>query len=340
MAHKITAFIITEAVRAKKGKEAPAAPPAKSAPHYFEKSVPAQFLLGEEKKKIGGKEVLLVAKSYYPDAVLVEGSMEAEDILSEGILELKDNLHEACYEFAKQKGGKEELAEEYTVYQISGYQGDPELFLKKYSSRIAGILKSEKLELDEKEVEHTLSSQLKYAKDDLAIVDWDGAFLFYPKGEFGETIELLELANYQLLRYRILDRDLDERLQKISKLIERPTKKWFVLKTGEVTQAYREVIKVRSQSVSEFEALDRDIKLIGEWYSARLYDLATKKFKIDEWHGVVKEKLESLEDVYSIVAENFSISNRQIFDFVQMAGWFILMIGWFVLLYLELAAVK
>ena len=50
---KITTFIIVEANRVKKGKEAPAAPLTKSAPHYFEKSVPTQFLIGQETKKIG-----------------------------------------------------------------------------------------------------------------------------------------------------------------------------------------------------------------------------------------------------------------------------------------------
>ena len=61
--HKITAFIIAEAARAKKGKEAPAVPLVKSAPHYFEKSVPNQFLLKQETVKIDGKPVELVAKT-------------------------------------------------------------------------------------------------------------------------------------------------------------------------------------------------------------------------------------------------------------------------------------
>lgn len=340
MTHKITSFIIAEANKVKRGRELPVTPPAKSAPHYFEQSVPAQFILGQEKIEINGKTVELAVKSYHPDAILVEGALEVEDVFGDGVLELKDKLHNACYEISKKYGAKEDPAEEYTVYQISGYQGDPELFLEKQSAKFAGLLKSEKLELDEKEVEHTLSYQLKYAKDDLVIVDWDGAFLFDPDGEFGETIELLELANYQLLRYRILDKDLDGRIQRISKLSEKPPAGFFILKAAEMAQAYREVIRVRSQSVLEFESLDKEIKLIGDWYSARLYELTSKKFKIDEWRNTVKEKLESLEDVYSIVAENFSISNRQIFDLIQMGGWFILMIGWFVLLFLEIAAVK
>ncbi|MBI2591313.1 MAG: hypothetical protein HYW34_01390 [Candidatus Brennerbacteria bacterium] len=337
--HKITIFIIAEAGRVKRGKEALISPPIKSVPHYFEKTVPQQMAVKNEQVKVGDLTVDFSVKAYHPDAVIIEASFQVENIFSDDILILKDKVQAACFEFAKKNGAKEDgLSEEYTVYQIAGYEGHPEIFLELNGKKIVNLLKSEKLELDEKEVEHSLSYQLKYAKDDLVIVSWDGAFLFDPAGEFGEAIELLELANYQLLRYRVLDRDLDNRLQKISRLIEKNVKKWFIFKAGEASQAYREIILARSQSVSEFNALDRAIKLIGEWYSARMYDLAIERFRLDDWRALVKDKLESLEDVYSIIFENFSLSRRRIFDIIQLVGWFILMIGWFILLFLDLMA--
>lgn len=334
MAHRITTFIIAEASRTKKGKEAPAPQSGvKSAPHYFEKSVPSQLVLGQEKIKVSGQEIELIVKAYHPDAILIEGSFEVENVFNDQILELKDGIHNASYELAKKYGAKDEPAEEYTVYQISGYQGDPELFLRKNAAKIAGLLKSEKLELDEKEIEHTLSYQLKYAKDDLVIVDWDGAFLFDPEGEFGETVELLELANYQLLRYRILDEDLDERIKKAEKLTQAETGQWF--RTKEVAQAFKEVIKIRSQSIAQFETLDREIKLIGDWYSARLYELLARKFRIEEWRKTIQDKLASLEDIYSIVSENLGYSRMQVLELIQIGAFFVLQIGWFALIILE-----
>ena len=334
MAHKITSFLIAETSRTYRGKEAPVTPPVKSAPHYFEKSVPTQFILGQETSEISGKQVEFMIKSYHPDIVLVEGSMEVENIFDENIFELKEKLLDACYELAKKRGAKEEPAEEYTAYQVSGYKGDPELFLKENDHKIAVLLKSEKRDLDENEVEHTLSFQLKYAKDDLIIVDWDGAFIFDPVGEFGETIEMLELANLQLLRYRILDEDLDERLQKASKLTPTETSsRWY--RTKEVTQAFREVIKIRSQSIAQFESMERSIKLIGDWYSARLYELLTKKFRLEDWRSAIKDKLESLEDIYSIISENLGVSKMYILELIQIWGFFVLQIGWIILIVLE-----
>ena len=215
--YRLTSFIIAETSRAKRGKELPPQPPVKSAPHYFEKAVPSQLVVGEEAAKVNGRDIKFLIKTYHPDAILVEATVELQKVFEEGVLELKDQLHEISYGIAKKYGAKDEPAEEYAVYQISDYDGDPELFIHGNEGLVTSLLKSEKLKLDEKEIEHTLAYQLKYAKDDLAIVDWDGALLFDPQGEFEETIELLELANYQLLRYRILDGALDGRLQKVSK---------------------------------------------------------------------------------------------------------------------------
>ncbi len=331
--HKITSFVIAEAVVAKRGKEAPPTLPVRSAPHYFEQSVPAQSIVGQKKAKLGTLDVELLAKAYSPDVVVVEGSIEVPDMFGSDILELKEQLLQMCYKFAGKFGGKEEPSEEYTVYQISAYQGDPELFLEKNSSKIASLLKSEKLELDEKEVEHTLAHQLKYAKDDLLIYDWDGAFVFDPEGEFGETLELLELANYQLLRYRMLDQRLDVQLGRAYQLVKTDTSRWF--RTKDVTQAFREVIKIRADAIAHFEALEREIKLIGDWYSARLYEALSRKFRLGEWRQTIRDKLESLEDVYTIVSENLGMSRMQVLEFIQIGAFFVLQIGWFILIVLE-----
>ncbi len=335
--HKITSFVVAEINKAKKGKELPAPAPLKSSPSYLSKSMPPQLIIGTEKVKVGNYEVELSLKSYYSDALMIEGSIGVTDIFSDEVLELKDNLLNACLAYGKKNGAKIETSEEFTVFQVSEYAGDPELFLKKHGNKIASLLKSEKLELDEKEIEYTLSFQFKYAKDDLIILDWDGAFLFDPRGDFEDSIDLLQLANFQLLRYRALDEDLDERLKKVYKLVQPDESKhwWSRLMNREVKQAFKEVVKIRSQSISQFESLDRDIKLIGDWYSARVYELLSKKFKFDAWHNNVKEKLDSLEDIYSIAAENFTVSNAQLIDLVQASGWLILLVGYFVLFFFD-----
>lgn len=330
---KIVAFVLSESQKFKKGEKLEINI-SESVPHYFSASVPRQILIDREEHKIGGRNIVFSVKAYAPDIVMVQGEFDVENIFSDEAFELRATMINECHKIIKRLGGKFELSEEYAAAIISDFKGDPEQFLTE-SHRIAQFLKSETLPLDEEEVAHTLSFNLKYAKDDMVIVDWDGAFIFDPHGEYLSILELMQLANLQLLRYRILDRELDERLKKINKVLQVQGGNVEIFKTKEISQAFKDVIAVRSKSIAEFEAVDRDIKLIGEWYSARLYDLFSEKMRLNKWKDAIKEKLDSVEDVYSIIAENFSMSRVTYLEFIQIILFFVLQVGWFGLLILE-----
>ena len=94
-------------------------------------------------------------------------------------------------------------------------------------------------------------------------------------------------------------------------------------------------MEIRMVSISELQRLERDIKLIGDWYSARFYELAATKFKIEDWRKSIRGKLESLEDTYTVVVENFTVSAKHRAEWIQIILFFILQVGWFALLVIE-----
>jgi hypothetical protein len=294
-----------------------------------------------------GFEGVLTLKVYKPNISVVEiafdltAFLSSETIFSPEIFSLKEAAIKEARRFLKKSGWKDshEFSEEYSVYIVSDYKGEPEQFLKDESRRgqVASLLKSEKLTLDPLEVEHTLSAQIKYAKNDLVIVEWDGAFLFEPEEDFYFTIELFELANLQLLRYRLLNKDLDRRLRNVARLVEGASDRTkFLFRKADINQTFKDIMTIRSMSISEFQDTERRVILIGDWYSARLYELASKKLKIGEWRRIVKEKLDGLEDIYAIAAENFTLSWERRGRIVEIIAWYVLLIGWFILLILEL----
>ncbi|MEK7520997.1 MAG: hypothetical protein AAB560_02890 [Patescibacteria group bacterium] len=340
MKARLISFVISEAVKGQRGKieAAEQAAPAQSAPHYFETTVPRQFILSQEKISFRDRAGESTLKIYHPDVLLAETSFDLDDIFSGEIFALKDDAVAYCREVLKKNGGKdvEEFSEEYSVFVVYGYGGDPRQFFK-HKERIAGLLKSERGDLDAGEIDYTFLSQIKYGKNDLVIVDWDGAFVFDPEGDFEPIIELFQLANMQLLRYRVLDKQLDERLRRVAKLIRQSSvKARFLFRSSEITQALKDTMLTRAKSVYEFQALEREIKLIGDWYSARLYDLTAKKFKMEEWRRAVKDKLDAVESVYKIASENFTISWERRGRIVELFGWYVLLFGWLVLLGLEI----
>jgi hypothetical protein len=47
---------------------------------------------------------------------------------------------------------------------------------------------------------------------------------------------------------------------------------------------------------------------------------------LDSWKAGIKEKLDTLEDVYTMATENFGVSYRATLEFVILGGWFVLLL--------------
>ncbi len=296
----------------------------KSAPSYLD-VIPKQKIIRLDRHAIDGFEVGFLVKAYLPDVVVVEASLDLENILSDSTLEFKRSIIAECRRILEEFTCCREFDEEYSVYCISGYTGDPEVYLSLHGEKIAAFLKNERIPLDEEEVNATLSSYLKYGKDDITIVDWDGAFIFDSAGDFDSNIELFEIANLQLLKSRMLDDELDDRLEKTTQLLRTP-KRFPIIRSAEMRRVLKEIIEIRTQSILESEAAERNIKLIGDWYSAKLYSLISRKFHLESWKAEIQEKLDTLEDISTMATENFSVSYRAFLEFIILAGWFILLL--------------
>lgn len=306
----------------------------RSSPNYPD-VIPKQKIIKVFNSIIDGSRADFLVKAYPPDIVIAEVTVPMADLLSESVLDFKRSLFTECRTILSSYGCDPDFDEEYSVYSISGYTIDPEEFLSLYGGRMAVLLKNERAALDEEEVTSTLKSSLKYSKDDLTIVDWDGAFLFDPKGDFSGNIELFEIANLQLLRSRILNDDLDMRLKKAVDLLRKKPER-IIWRSRKIRGVLKEIIKIRTESILESEAIEHNIKLIGDWYSAKLYNLISKKFHLDSWKSNIDQKLDILEDVYSMASENLSISLSTTLEFILIGGWFILLFGWFALFFLDL----
>ena len=164
----------------------------KSSPVYYKTAVPRQVIVGQEKFSIGGKEVTSHLRGYQPDVLLIQTTIEVEDIFhKESILALEKQSYEHSYRILKEYGGDTLFSEEYSIFAVSNYSGDPDQFLK-HKNVIVSLLKSEALNLDPQETEYTLGSKIKYGNNDMATIDWDGAFLFDPKGDIEEELPSLD----------------------------------------------------------------------------------------------------------------------------------------------------
>jgi hypothetical protein len=304
-------------------------------------SIPKPHPLGREPIILEPWKGTLDFKVYAPSILLAEARFDVPSLFDDDVLELRDRVLARIRHRLAEQGGRdvERWSEEYAVYMIRDFDGPPEELVE--PNRLAALLKAERLPLDPTEVDYTLSGRFKYARHDLVIVDWDGAVVFDPEGDVEWAIELLELGNLQLLRYRLLDRELDERLHRVARLVEDTREdRQGLFKPSEIRQALRELMRVRSTSIVEFQDVEREIKLIGDWYSARLYELVTRRFRVEDWRHTVKEKLDGLEGIYAIASDRFTVSWERRARVIELVAWYILLLGWGVLLALDFYALR
>ena len=284
--------------------------PVRSSPNYEEYFPKFKVLENAVVQEIKGRKIIFDLKTFNATNLIVEAETTFNLKDTGSLLELKNTLFEECRKLAKEYAPSV-FFEEYIFFLVSDYDKDIDAYVKRNSHQIAGVLKDEPLALVEKEVSDTIGNHIKYGQRDIAIIDWDGAFLIDGKGEFKDMIAVLELANIQLLNLRILDNKLQDQIAALKKQIE-PGDLSSFFKLGPYM---KEIIKIRTQSALELENIDNSIKLYGDWYSGKLYDLAGKKFYLEKWKGTVEKKLNVLKDLFEMVTHIMTERYNLILEF-------------------------
>jgi len=63
-----------------------------------------------------------------------------------------------------------------------------------------------------------------------------------------------------------------------------------------------------------------------------------RKLHLHAWRQNIREKLDSLEDMSSMVADHFSVTTERRAEQVQQILWYVQLLGWFLLLFIEYRA--
>src|SRR3990172_1125187 len=133
----------------------------KSSPSYPD-VIPKQMVVKVEKLLIEERSVDFLVKFCPPGVVIVEASIDLENILDERVFDIKRSLIVECRAILWEYHCNPYFDEEYSVYCVSDYKGDPENVISERKDSIAGLLKTERMPLDEEEINTTLKFNIKY----------------------------------------------------------------------------------------------------------------------------------------------------------------------------------
>lgn len=287
--------------------------------------------LGEETLVIESYAVTVTRQRYDGHVQMVECRFGLRDPFAESILQERTKIQAALQSRFIPVGYRQTgLFEEYTILLVDHASPTPDQWIDENSLALAKFIRSQREVLDKNEMEEILGSRSRYSTHDLTLVDWEGAVIIASNSDFQSDIALLKIGNYQLLRYRMLDQSIEEMLDKINdnffqkKRRLRPTRGLI-----------RQIAKHRLAVMLDFERAEQSLLLIGDWYTAKLYEIIQAEFYLKDWKENVRNKLDNLERIVETVQENFALSFEALMDRLQMIGWVLLLIGYLYLYFLD-----
>jgi hypothetical protein len=184
--------------------------------------------------------------------------------------------------------------------------------LSLHGDNIAQVVRGEACPLSEGERQEVLQSRISYYPNDLAVIGWNAAFIYDTPSGAETAIQLLQYANSQLLEFRHYDELLTTELANVYDFIDAGgTGLWSRWRTARAASKLHTVLL----DVNELtERADNAIKFLSDMFSARLYKLAAQKVGVPDYKDLVKEKLQTAEDLYRFMVDQFNQSRAFVLE--------------------------
>jgi hypothetical protein len=206
------------------------------------------------------------------------------------------------------------LQEDYFIFHVREIEGAPSAndLLNEHADRISQIVRGEMVPLSDDERQEILLSRISYYPNDLAVIGWNAAFIYDTPAGAETAIQLLQYANSQLLEFRHYDELLTKELENVYDFLETGgTGWWSRWRTARAASKLHTVLL----DVGELtERADNAIKFLSDMFSARLYKLCAQKIGVPDYKDLVKEKLQTAEDLYRFMVEQFNQSRAFVLE--------------------------
>jgi len=302
----------------------------KDAP-YFQPIYIELVTLGEETLLIEGYAVSVTRQLYDGRVQMVECHFDLRDPFAASVLQDRTKLQLALQtRFIPETYRRNGLFEEYTTLLIQNAKPTPDQWIKRNALALANFIRSQREVFDQEEINEILASRSRYSAKELTLVDWEGAIIIAPNADYRSDVALLKIGNYQLLRYRMLDRSIEEMLDKINEAFFQEKRR-----PRATRGMIRQITEHRLEVMLGFERAEQNMLLIGDWYTAKLYEVIQNEFYLKDWKESVRSKLDNLEKIVETIKDNFSLSFESLMERLQMLGWVLLLIGYIYLYLLD-----
>jgi len=210
------------------------------------------------------------------------------------------------------------LSEEYFVFQLTPGPPLPEpaALVNRHVDWLAAMARLEAAPLSADEAAAAVLGRINYSPTDLLVADWSAAVLVDRDCE--ETLQVIEFANLQLLEFRFLDDLLDDRLADAYRLIHGLARSWLPFwRLHERTLRALGELKIDVNSI--YERTGNVLKLVGDQYLARVYQLVSGRFHLHEWAQSIERSLAVVQSVYQVVSDQSATYRAEFLEMLIIA---------------------
>jgi hypothetical protein len=175
------------------------------------------------------------------------------------------------------------------------------------------------------ERQDVLAHHFSYLEDDLVVVHWNSALVVEPSG-VEDVPDLLEFATAHLLELRYYDAFLDRELHRLYDEIEAGGSPVVNLVTRRYRRLQRETAALLLELSEMIERLENAVKIVGDFYLARVYQAAVRRFRLPAWQESVLREQRLLSEVNELIGDAADTSRSELLEAI-----IILLILWEIL---------
>lgn len=147
-----------------------------------------------------------------------------------------------------------------------------------------------------------LRQRFSYYADDLAVITWDRAFLFEPRGD-EDVADILEMANAQLVEMRAYDAALNDELPRLAELTRGGTRGVGPFSARRHARRARRLRALVAEITELTERVENALLVTEDVYLARVYAAAIETFRVPRVGDAVDRKLQIIRETFSALHE-------------------------------------
>lgn len=207
----------------------------------------------------------------------------------------------------------EHLEEDYLFAIVHAFDETMSAAQIRGRADLPALLSGEARPLSAQEAAAITEQAYSYFEDDLVVLNWDRAFLYEPRRD-SDVVDIIEVANAQLLEMRYYDELLDTELVQMYDLVANARGGLSLMASRRAARLARKLYGLVAEVTELTERVENSLQVTEDVYLARIYGAALELFRVPRLSAAVDRKLAIIRDTYTALYDEASSRRAELLE--------------------------